>query len=172
MTDDFAPSQHPAQAAAREQLIHERASALREKLDDVGAAAPDETEGMRLRLEHVGRKLLDVMAEVDAVTAVRNELVVEASEKYALPRSYVAQAAVLTRGRVQQLVAREREQRSCPVCGSEVPDPGTAHRVGTGGPGEVGWQPWVQTTICPGCGALLERMREHGPGHRWTRCDS
>jgi hypothetical protein len=166
-TEDYAPSDHPFQVAERDRVVHERAQQFREQLAEIGATAPDDVEGMRRRLEHAGRKLLDVMIEADAVTAVRNELVVEATDAYRLPRSYVAAAAVLTRGRVQQLIGRDRDQRSCPKCSAEVPEPQTARRIGSGGPETASWHPWVQTSVCERCNALLERNKEAGPGHAW-----
>lgn len=165
--DDFAPSEHPAQVAERDGLVHERAQLLRDQLVDISIDAPDDVEAMRRRLEHAGRRMLDAMIEVDAVTAVRNELVVEATESFRLPRSYVAAAAVLTRGRVQQLIGRERDQRSCPRCGADVPEPETARRVGSGDPSAVSWQPWIQASVCGQCNAVVERNQEAGPAHSW-----
>jgi hypothetical protein len=165
--DDFSPSEHPFQVAARDELIHKRAEELRTDLLAIARCEADEVHGMRLKLEHAGRELLKAMIEVDAITAVRNELVVEATETYRLPRSYVATAAVLTRGRVQQLISRERDQRLCPSCDAEVPEPTTARQIGTGPSDAVAWQPWVQTSVCTGCGAVLERNQEPGPAHAW-----
>ena len=165
--DDFSPSPNPAQVSIRDQAVHERAQELRLELDEVAAGAPDQVEGMRLKLEHAGRKMLDVMVEVDATTAVRNELVTEATETFRLPRSYVATAAVLTRGRVQQLIDRAREQHSCPVCDTTVPEPTGARRGGVGTPDGVAWQPWIQSSVCPNCDAILDRNMEAGPTHAW-----
>jgi endogenous inhibitor of DNA gyrase (YacG/DUF329 family) len=115
--------------------------------------------------------MLAAVDEVEAVTAVRNELVVRATETHHLPRSYVATAAVLTRGRVQQLVSREREQRTCPQCGAQVPEPGSARRTGMGTPDGVAWQAWIQTAACPTCSAHLRRTQEPGPAHAWSVVD-
>lgn len=166
--DDFSPSQHPAQVEVREAQVHQRAEEIRAELEGLSASAPDDTERMRLRLEGAGRKMLAAMVEAEAMTAVRNELVIEASERHRLPRSYVAQAAVLTRGRVQQLVTRGRDQRICPECGTTPPEPLSARRTGTSsGDGDIAFQPWIQTVKCPGCGTKLERNKETGPAHAW-----
>lgn len=166
--DDFNPSQHPAQVDIRDAQVHRRAQEIRAELETYSANAPDDTERMRLRLEEAGRKMLAAMVDAEAMTAVRNDLVVEASERYGLPRSYVAQAAVLTRGRVQQLVTRGRDQQICPECGAIAPEPLSARRIGTsGGSGDISFQPWIQTVKCLSCDAKLERNKEPGPAHAW-----
>lgn len=71
-------------------------------------------EDLRVRLEQAGRDFLTAQADLEVVTAARDDLILEASRR-GFPRRYVALAAGVTAGRVQQLIDAAGQEGHLPA---------------------------------------------------------
>lgn len=111
---DVHTNPHPVQLDDRERRIQERVAGLKALITaqarDAALEAGKSTDDgvvMMEQLERVGRYLDAAAVELEALKRVRDELVVEASER-GFSRRYVAVATFLTPGRVQQIVDANR----------------------------------------------------------------